>query len=134
MHVQVSATGMYTYPDLVATCGDRAFSDEKQDTLTNPTLIAEVPSPSTEAYDRGEKFAHYQALTSLQEYVLIAQDKVRVERYIRHGADWLLSIISDPAGSLQFTSIGCAVPLAEIYRDVEFPAEAATEPRTSMEF
>ncbi|MGA7730840.1 MAG: Uma2 family endonuclease [Chloroflexia bacterium] len=134
MRVQVSATGMYTYPDLVATCGERAFSDAKQDSLTNPTFIAEVLSPSTEAYDRGEKFAHYRELPSLQEYVLVAQDKMQVERYMRHGEDWLLSVISDPATSLHATSIGCAIPLSEIYRDVEFPADLSPEPHTSMEF
>ena len=124
LRVKISPTGMYTYPDVVAACGERQFNDAR-DTLTNPTVIAEVLSPSTEAYDRGEKFAHYRKLPSLQEYVLVAQDKVRVERYVRHGEDWLLTEISDPNATLQLTSIGCAIPLTDIYSNVDFPTEPA---------
>jgi Uma2 family endonuclease len=73
MRVKVSETGMYTYPDVVVACGTPAFEDAYVDTLLNPTVIIEVLSPSTEAYDRGEKFAHYRRLPSLREYLLIAQ-------------------------------------------------------------
>jgi len=72
-------------------CGEIRFEDVDNDTLLNPTVIVEVLSASTEAYDRGEKFAHYRRLESLQEYLLIAQDKVRIEHYVRQGAQWLLS-------------------------------------------
>jgi Uma2 family endonuclease len=74
MRVKVSPTGMYTYPDDVAVCGEARFEDSHMDTLLNPTVIVEVLSGSTEAYDRGEKFAHYRRLESLREYVLVAQD------------------------------------------------------------
>jgi Uma2 family endonuclease len=123
MRVQVKPTGMYTYPDLVVACGERNFSDAKHDTLINPTLIIEILSPTTEAYDRGEKFAHYRKLPSLQEYILVSQDKMRVERYTRQGEDWLLSEISDPNSTLNLTSINCAIPLTDIYTDVDFPTE-----------
>ena len=83
LRVKVSETGLYTYPDVVIVCGEQQFDDEHRDTLLNPTLIVEVLSPSTEAYDRGEKFDHYSQLESLQEYVMIAQDRPRVERYVR---------------------------------------------------
>jgi Uma2 family endonuclease len=125
LRVKVSATGMYAYPDMVAACAQHQFDEARQDTLTNPTVIAEVLSPSTEAYDRGEKFAHYRKLPSLQEYILVAQDKVRVERYVRHGEDWLLTEISDLNAALQLTSIGCAIPLTDIYSNVDFPTEPA---------
>src|SRR5207302_11009756 len=83
MRVKVSDTGLYTYPDMVVVCGERQFEAERRDTLLNPTLIIEVLSPTTEAYDRGDKFAHYRRMESLREYVLIAQDRVRLERYTR---------------------------------------------------
>lgn len=134
MRVQVKPTGIYTYPDLVVVCGDFAFNDAKQDTLLNPTVIVEVLSPSTEAHVRGEKFAHYRKLNSLQEYVLLAQDKMHVERFTRQGDNWLLTEISDPEASLQLASISCTIPLAEIYRDVDFPARRAPLHPSQMEF
>ncbi len=84
MRVKVAATGLYTYPDVVAVCGEIYFDDAQRDTIVNPTAIIEVLSPSTEAYDRGEKFAHYRRSVTLAEYVLVARDKVRIERYVRH--------------------------------------------------
>ena len=83
MRVKVSSTGRYTYPDVVVVCEEPRFEDSHFDTLLNPTVLIEVLSPSTAAYDRGEKFASYQKLDSLCEYVLISQDRVRVEYYLR---------------------------------------------------
>ncbi len=77
MRVKVSATGLYTYPDLAVVCGKPRFDDDQEDTLLNPTVIVEVLSKSTEAYDRGEKFAMYRALESMTDYLLIAQDIAR---------------------------------------------------------
>lgn len=92
MRVKVSETGLYTYPDVVVVCGEPRFEDEHGDTLLNPTLVVEVLSPSTEAYDRGEKSSHYRRLASLAEYVLIAQDRCHVERYARRPDGlWLLA-------------------------------------------
>jgi Uma2 family endonuclease len=127
MRVKVSATGMYTYPDVVAVCGEPVFEESQVDTLTNPTAIIEVLSPSTEAYDRGDKFAHYRRLASLQEYVLVAQDKMRVEHYERRGAEWVLTEVNEPDASLNLVSLGCSVALEEVYRRVAPFAEAAPE-------
>lgn len=128
MRVKVSLTGLYTYPDVVAVCGDIRFDDEQNDTLLNPTVIVEVLSPSTEAYDRGEKFAHYRRLESLQEYLLVAQDKVCVEHYVRQGDQWVLSEISSSSDTVHLASIGCEVALKEVYDKVEFPGSTdATE-------
>ncbi len=77
MRVKVSATGLYTYPDLVVVCGKPRFDDDQEDTLLNPTVIIEVLSKSTEAYDRSEKFAQYRALELMADYLLIAQDIAR---------------------------------------------------------
>jgi Uma2 family endonuclease len=128
MRVKVSSTGMYTYPDVVAVCGGPAFEDRQVDTLINPTLIVEVLSPSTEGYDRGEKFAHYRRLESLQDYVLVAQDKVRVEHFVRRddaSGQWVLTEISEPGGTLHLASIGCDLSLSDIYDRVESPTSEA---------
>jgi Uma2 family endonuclease len=122
MRVRVSRTGLYTYPDVVAACGDIQFEDDQVDTLLNPVVVIEVLSPSTEAYDRGEKFAHYQRLDSLQEYVLVAQDMVRVERYVRHGDQWVLTEYRELDEDLPLDAIGCRVGLRDIYERVRFPA------------
>lgn len=121
MRVCVSPTGMYTYPDVVAVCGDRRFLDGEVDTLLNPTLIIEVLSPSTEAYDRGGKFAHYRRLESLREYVLVAQDQVLVERYTRQGNEWLLTEFRQLDSILRLASIHCDVILSEVYDRVDLP-------------
>lgn len=115
MRVKVLATGLYTYPDIAAVCGEILFEDEHSDTLLNPTVIVEVLSPSTEAYDRGEKFAHYRRLEYLQEYLLVAQDKVRIERYIRQGAVWALSEANSLDEKVGLASIGCEVLLRDVY-------------------
>jgi Uma2 family endonuclease len=125
MRLRVTPTGLYTYPDVMAVCGERQFLDDKTDTLLNPTMIAEVLSPTTEAYDRGDKFAKYRQLSSLREYVLIAQDKVLVERYTRQGDQWLLTEFKSLDDALPLPSIGCEISLREIYALIEFPAEKA---------
>ncbi len=91
MRVRTGPSGLYTYPDVVVVCGEPRFEDDELDTLLNPTVIVEVLSPSTEAADRGRKFASYRRLASLQEYVLVAQDRACVERYTRQGDEWLLT-------------------------------------------
>ncbi|HYI07508.1 MAG TPA: Uma2 family endonuclease [Thermoanaerobaculia bacterium] len=121
MRVKVSPTGLYTYPDIVAVCGDARFEDSETDTLLNPSGIVEVLSPSTEAYDRGEKFANYRRIDTLQEYVLVAQDKIRIEHYRRSDGDqWILSEISDPHATLHLVSVDCHVEVAAIYEKIEF--------------
>ena len=127
----VSPTGLYTYPDVMAICGERDFLDAEVDTLLNPALIIEVLSPTTESYDRGRKFRHYQQLTSLKEYVLVAQDEVLVERFTRQGDDWILSVFTSLDDTLRLVSVGCEVSLREIYDKVEFaqkPPFAETKP------
>jgi len=128
MRVLVARTGLYTYPDVVAVCGEREFQDSEVDTLLNPTLLIEVLSPSTEAYDRGKKFFHYRRLKSLREYVLITQDRVYVERYTRQGEEWLLTELSSLDDSLRLASIDCNVPLREVYAKLEFPGNTEASP------
>ncbi len=119
MRVKVAATGLYTYPDVVALCGRLRLEDAQRDTLLNPAVIVEVLSPSTEAYDRGKKFGNYRRIESLREYVLIAQDRMRVERYVRGESDadpWPPTVLDRADAVLELAAIGCAVPLSEIYQ------------------
>src|SRR5437588_9592329 len=121
MRVKVSETGLYTYPDVTVVCGEAQFEDAEVDTLLNPSLIIEVLSESTAAYDRGVKFEHYRKVESIADYVLVAQDAPRVEHLARQpDGRWLLTVIDDPAGELALPSIDCHVPMAEIYRKVVF--------------
>jgi len=122
MRVKVDATGLYTYPDIVIVCEEPQFEDKEFDTLLNPRCIVEVLSDSTEGYDRGAKFGHYRQVASLQEYVLVAQDRPLIERYLRQQDDsWVLTVVNDLAKSFAFASVKAEVPLAEIYSGVEFP-------------
>ncbi len=120
MRVKVSPTGLYTYPDIVAVCGEVVFEDKEIATLINPMVIVEVLSESTEAYDRGEKFAHYRRLETLREYVLVAQDKIRIEHFRREGEEWILSEVSAPGATLHLGSIDCHVGVAAIYEKIDF--------------
>jgi len=101
MRVRIVETGMYAYPDIVATCSSPKFEDSYVDTLLNPMLIIEVLSDSTEAYDRGQKFAHYRRLASLTDYVLVAQDRACVEHYVRRSEQWILTEVSGLEGTIQ---------------------------------
>lgn len=120
MRVKVSPTGLYTYPDIVAVCGQSRFDDKQKDTLLNPTVIIEVLSPSTEDYDRGDKFdKHYRTIDSLQEYVLIAQEKCHIEHRIRQTNDqWLVSKLNHFSDTLELRSIQCSMVLSDIYHKV----------------
>jgi len=123
VRVKVNETGLYTYPDVVAVCGEiQADRSTKSSTLLNPTLIIEVLSDSTEAYDRGEKFAHYRRLSSLTDYILISTRSAQIEHYQRQSdGDWLLTIRTDIASSLTLKALGIELPFVEIYKLVEFP-------------
>jgi len=119
MRVQVSATGLYTYPDLLVVCGEPELADELADMLLNPTVIFEVLSESTEAYDRGKKFEHYRTLESLTDYLLVAQDEAKIEHFTRQKGGWLLTEARGLDGVLPLPSIGCELRLAEVYERVE---------------
>jgi Uma2 family endonuclease len=123
LRVKISSSGLYTYPDATVVCDDPQFEDDQMDTLTNPTVLFEVLSESTESYDRGNKFSQYRSITSLKEVVLITQDRLSVESFLRQDdGSWLLRETVSLAESADFASIGVSVPMSEIYRNVEFEA------------
>ena len=118
MRVRTDPTVSYYYPDVIVVCGESRFEDDTFDTLLNPILVVEVLSPSTAAYDRGEKFEHYKQIASLQEYILVSQDSVRVEHYCRQGTQWIHDVFQHLEDMLSLASIGCTLPLRAIYRRV----------------
>jgi Uma2 family endonuclease len=121
MRVQIKATGLYTYPDVVVVCGKPQFEDEEADTLLNPTVVVEVLSKSTETYDRGKKFENYRTLDSLTEYVMIAQDRVHVEHYVRQQDNqWLLSETKELQDVIELPTIQCTLTLIDVYDKVDF--------------
>jgi Uma2 family endonuclease len=122
MRVKVSATGLYTYPDVIILCGPAELEDANGDTLLNPQVIIEVLSESTAGYDQGRKYRHYQRLESLREYILVAQDEPAVERRVRQSRwDWLQTTFAGLDGELELATVPAKIPLADIYAGVTFP-------------
>jgi Uma2 family endonuclease len=128
MRVRATPTA-YVYPDVVVICGEPLFADEEFDILLNPTVIVEVLSPSTEARDRGDKLQYYGSLESVSDYLLIAQDKSRVDHYIKHSSsEWNLRVYAEFSDEIDLASIGCKLVVADIYAKVEFPRKPARLP------
>jgi Uma2 family endonuclease len=118
MRVKAAQARSYHYPDIVVVCGTPQFEDAFVDTLLNPAVLIEVLSPSTEAYDRGSKFAHYRKIASLQEYLLVTQDQASIERYVRQGEVWILTEALGLEASMPLESIDCSLSLREVYDKV----------------
>ena len=118
MRVRTSPEISYFYPDIIVVCDEPRFEDDTFDTLLNPIVLIEVLSPSTAAFDRGEKFEYYKQLASLQEYILISQNSVRIEHYCRQETQWIHNTFQRPEDVLLLPSIECEVPLRAIYRRV----------------
>ena len=111
-------------------CGELKFHDKHRDVLLNPTLIIEVLSPTTEAFDRGEKFIRYRSyLESFTDYVVVAQNKPLVEHYTRQpNGKWeIAATVTDLSESVTLDSIGCVLRLSEIYDRIVFPEPAEDE-------
>jgi Uma2 family endonuclease len=122
-------TGLYTYPDLSIVCGPPELEDRRGDTLLNPMVIVEILSPSTEAYDRGKKFEHYRTMASLKEYLLIAQDRVSVAKFLRpnDAGQWTWTVQTEAEESVSLGSCGATIRIADIYAGVEFPPSTEEE-------
>ena len=120
LRVKVIQTASYFYPDIVVVCGEPRAEDNVFDTLLNPTLIVEVLSASTQTYDKDEKFTHYRQIDSLQEYILISQDRVQVVRYRRQEPEWISTTFQALEDVVPLVSIGCELPLQHVYKRVKF--------------
>ena len=131
LRVRVSPTGLYTYPDLLVICGEPQFDprDTRRTTVINPRTIVEVLSPSTEAYDRGDKFRQYLRIDSLREYVLVSQARPFVESfYLQADGTWLFAPVSGLETAAKLRSLDVDLPLAEAYVGIEFPPEPELTP------
>jgi Uma2 family endonuclease len=122
MKLHIPANTLYTYPDLMVVCGDKKFLDDGKDVILNPVIIIEILSKSTEAYDRGEKFALYRSIPSLREYVLISSTSIRAE-VMRKENDlglWFLASEADSLeGSIEIKNIELTLSLSDIYEETE---------------
>ncbi len=123
MKVRTTTQSLFAYPDLTIVCGEPTFHDIKKDVLINPIAIFEVISPSTERYDRGEKFQYYKNETpSLTDYILVSQDQILVEQYTKQTSGaWLYRSFEQTADLLTIASIECDVLIEDIYLRVELP-------------
>jgi Uma2 family endonuclease len=126
MRIRVPSAPPYRYGDLSVLCGEANFEEVSGvDTLVNPLLIVEVLSDSTEAYDRGDKFTHYKSIPTLREYLLVAQHRPHVTHLFKQDdGRWIHTEANDLEASLRLRSLGCELPLSEVYRDVSFDAPA----------
>jgi Uma2 family endonuclease len=122
MKVASSNKGLFSYPDLAIVCGEPLYHDDKQDVLTNPQVIFEVLSPSTQNYDRGEKFLRYtNTIETLTDYVLISQDAPFVEHFQKQrDGNWLKTEVSGLESILHLDAIECEIPLSELYYLIDF--------------
>jgi Uma2 family endonuclease len=133
MRVLTPSTGLYTHPDITAVCGQPLFVDDQRDTLMNPGLVVEVVSPSTEAYDRGRKFEHYQSIESLRDYLLISSDRIHTDLFTRDsGGRWILTSAHHLDDAILLPSIDCRLALSDLYEKLDlpdqFPSPIATNP------
>ena len=116
LKVRLPNSKRFFYPDVSVVCGEDDFADDKQDVILNPSLIVEVSSENTAAFDRGKKFLSYQQVTSLQEYLLVSQDEILIEGYARQGNDtWLYTKVIGLEGRLTLQSIECKLALKDVY-------------------
>lgn len=119
MRVRIPSVNVYTYPDVVVVCGEPKFEDGHLDTLLNPTLVVEVLSKSTMRYDRTTKSDYYRTLESLAEYLLVAQGEYAVEQYERQAdGRWILKEARGLDSVVELRSVGCVLPLSEVYERV----------------
>lgn len=119
--------GMNTFPDAAVVCGPREYYLGRQDVITNPLVIVEVLSPSTEDYDRGRKFDHYQTIPSLADYLMVAQGEPRVWLYTRRPDGWHFEILTGLETSVTLPAVGVTLPLHEIYALIEFGGNGPQE-------
>jgi Uma2 family endonuclease len=123
LKVRIEADNVGAYPDAMVICGERAFHDDRRDVVTNPTLIVEVLSDSSEAYDRGDKFAHYRTLPSLQIYLLLSQDRMQAELFVRQPDDtWQFTAFVGAEDRIPLAAVDAELTLGELYDKVEFTA------------
>lgn len=113
--------GNYYYPDIVVVCGERKYEDNKKDSLLNPKVIIEILSKSTKLKDRNEKLDSYTSLESLTDYILVSQDEMRVEHFIKNGEkEWKVRFLNEKSDKIILESIECEVSIEDVYHEILF--------------
>jgi len=127
MRLHVPTLPPYRHADLSIVCSQPIFQEiGGVDVLTNPALVIEVLSESTEAYDRGDKFTHYKSIDSLRESLLIARHRPHITQYVKQGDNsWSYRDVNDLSASLMLPSMECVLSLTDVYQDVQLPAAAS---------
>lgn len=124
LRLKIESAGLYTYPDISVICGPILYAENRQDTVTNPIVLIEILSPSTENYDRGKKFEHYRTIETLQEYIVVAQDRIHIEHYIRQDDHrWLLVDFFAADQVVHAGSIHCTLSVELVYEDITFDSQ-----------
>ncbi len=128
LKIKVEKSNSIFYPDGMVICGKPTYSENRTDMVTNPILIIEVLSPSTENFDRGKKFQKYRTIPSFKEYVLISQKQAKVEVWYKEDFDlWRISHAYGLEGIVKLRSINCEVSLADIYYMIDDLEDAQME-------
>lgn len=125
LRVKIAKTRLFTYPDMLIVCDEPTYSKENADTLTNPTVLFEVLSESTETYDRTVKFRHYRTIDLLKDYVLVSQDEPFIERFTRKNGDWVHTQTAGLDATFKLETVRVKIPMADLYRGVVFPPPKA---------
>ena len=119
--MHIAETNSYVYPDAVVIFKEPEYWEDREDIITNPLLIVEVLSPSTEVYDKLGEFELYQTIPSFQEYVLVNTDKPKVEvRFQEENGLWRFLHYTDMAGLVPFRSLGISIPMSDIFEHIKF--------------
>jgi Uma2 family endonuclease len=120
LRIHIPKNTLYTYPDISIICGEIETTDDKFDTVTNPTVIIEILSASTRNYDKGEKFTLYREIDSLQEYILIDSERIMVEKFIRNADNsWQLTEYKSREQSFKITTVAIEMTLETVYQDIK---------------
>ena len=117
--VHVPKTGLYTYPDVSVACGERRYGPDEPPSLLNPTILVEVTSDSTEDFDRGKKFSHYQGIAELRAYVIVSHREKRIDCFHRRDDGWHLVALTEPASAVDLPALGGHLALDEVYAGVD---------------
>jgi|LakMenE18May11ns_1017448.scaffolds.fasta_scaffold9945082_2 Uma2 family endonuclease len=134
LRIKVEESGLYTYPDVTVVCGPLEYDADVSQTVTNPIVLIEVLSDSTESYDRGTKASHYRRISSLRELILISQKEACIEVYLRQADDaWLLRDARSLQDQIRLESLDVSLPISEIYRGVTFDPDASSRSLSSGE-
>lgn len=117
LRIHIPKNTLYTYPDISIICGELKLTDDKFDTVTNPTVIIEILSQSTRNYDRIEKFSLYRDIETLQEYILMDSQKIHIEKYIRNADNtWQLTDYNSIQDTLRISTVNISLPMEDIYQ------------------